>query len=633
DFSSVGRNNVLKLDGVLGLGLLEEVAWAIVPSAGVVHFTRSIHGQGDALVVATGTQLSAPEDGPAAHFSPSVSYRVEGKKSWTGTSLSAWLDVGGSPSQMAITFAPIGMKITPEAVEDPAVLGSIDGVDSGLVSVNTGETTVEVVARFDKAYTYHQQFLSDTNKVHGLDGVLGRDLLGQYDIAFNVHTGALSLSKYEQNNRLDPVPLILADDEAALKQAIETPPEAEEEVAKDTSLPAGTAKAWQAVARAREASGDFQGAMDAWKTTAQFEPNDCEGWLNYGLRVLEFTATPSDAREALTKASQQYHAWWDWAPEVRVALTEIIEKADEENADYYFQPDDVDFIMVNDIREHDVAMGAPAPRLPETGMLVRSQQDTCDYADGLLARIALLEGDFATVEQLYEDTFDLDRYVADLYGAASIVNGEPKRAHEPLRQALIREWWTGPSGHRRAVLAQAYIAQGDRETASKLLQRATEISNSYMVQRQWMLNAIEVHGLEETARKAEAEARLYPNSNMAQHVWLAIEQQVGNDAKIAEATERAEQALRRDELHYPNGSGPHFAAAHLSLLKGELDDAEASAKKACELGPQYGSNWAIAAEIAAAQGDSEAEAAFIVRAAQASPLVVEYLAKALAETD
>ena len=39
------------------------------------------------------------------------------------------------------------------------------------------------------------------------------------------------------------------------------------------------------------------------------------------------------------------------------------------------------------------------------------------------------------------------------------------------------------------------------------------------------------------------------------------------------------------------------------------------------------------AEIAAAQGDSVAEASFLLRAAQTSPMVVEYIEKALADSE
>jgi Tfp pilus assembly protein PilF len=636
DLTSVGRTQVLDLDGTIGLGAFPDLAWAVVPSAGVARFTRAVDGNGEALVTTVGTPVAIPEGSnrtSASKFSVSGKVRIAKDTGWTGSSLGTFATLNGEPVRVGLSFGRGLHDANPDHVPDAVIDSKTNGLRTGPLTVELAGETIDTRTIWDHGLSALQDFLGDDSAFKVYVAHLGASVLGQFDVARNNRTGAISFKRFTENNRHDPVPLLLADAEAALKTAMETPPDAEEEVQKDTSLPAGTGATWTAVAKAKEAAGDIPGALEAWQTAAQFEPHDCGVWNNYGLRILKLTRRPSDAKEAFTKASSLYHGWWDWAPETRTALSEILVKADEEGSDYYFQPEDIDFVEVAGIREHDVAMGAPAPLLPETGALIKAQPDTCEVADGFLARIALLEGDLEAVETAYRETFDLHPYVADLQGTAAILRGEPQKAQEAIRQAILREAFTGPFGHRRAVLARAFIDQGDRESADKLLERAVDLNVSFMVLQQWVDNSIELRGLPKTAAAAEALAMKYPTIPSLQLAWLSLVQQTGNPTKIETATARATAAVEYQQMHFSNWAGTHAYAALLALAQGDLDTAEALAAKAYKMGPQYGGVWAIAAEVAKAQGDEAGVQRFTLRAAQASPMVVEFMEKVLADSD
>ena len=425
----------------------------------------------------------------------------------------------------------------------------------------------------------------------------------------------------------------MADAEAALAKSKEKAPDAEEEVQKDTTLPEGSAGAWTAVAKAREAAGDWKGSLEAWETAAKFEPNGCQGWLDYGARVLQY-GNPADAQEAITKASSLYHGWWDWDAEVREALGKVLEKADEAGQDYFFEPEDIGFVEIDSIREQDVAMGAPAPSMPEAGALVKTQSDTCDAADGYLAHIAMLEGDADTVEELYRERFDLDRYLADIQGASALVFGESTEAHEALRQAILREWHAGPDAHRRANLALTYIAQGNRAQAQKLLDRAVSLSpGNVTIHDQWRANSTELIGAQKTMMAAHELAMAYPESVATQLNWLAAAQAATNaEGNAGKAMESAETLLASKLVHHPHSAGLALAQSRLLLAKGNTGRAALAAKRAIELSPNWGMAWVAAAEAAEAVGNTDEAAKHRVRAAQVSPRIV-YYSQVLADDD
>jgi tetratricopeptide (TPR) repeat protein len=351
--------------------------------------------------------------------------------------------------------------------------------------------------------------------------------------------------------------------------------------------------------------------------------------MDYGARLMEYDR-PAKAIEALTKASSLYHAWWDWAPEVRAAFGDILEKASEAGEDYYFAPEDIGFVEVQGIREHDVAMGAPAPVLPEAGALIKSQPDSCDAADGYLARLELLKGNFEAVGTLYDTTFDLDTYVADIQGAAALVSGEPQKAQAALRQAIKREWHTGPVASRRAALAQAYIALDDRQTADDLLSRGLELSDSIVLHDQWIENSLELRGLGPTIQLAKERAEQRPSAIFAQLAAAKIAIDAGREGQAKPDMDRAQAELLLRQGHFKTDGATYIAAARLNVLKGELNLAEKHAQKATEVAPELGAGWYVAAEVAEAKGDAAQAKVWMKRAVQASPTVIPF-ARVLAD--
>jgi len=617
--SSIGRTQALSLDGYIGLQSLGDIAWAIVPSAGVARFapagTSGLIGDSTAVPSTDGTLLKLKKgkskvwQAPAAH----VAAMHNGKE------IRVTLEYTSTRSVLAASLRPGDL-----------LLHSGDGVRYGVTNVQVGGAKVQDTFTFDAGIDTRDQY--DMGDMVSADGTIGRNVLGQLDIARDNSSGQMSFAVAKESKRADPVPLMLADAEAALAKAKEKAPDAEEEVLKDTTLPEGNAGAWTTVAKAREAAGDFKGSLEAWETAAKFEPNGCQGWLEYGVRVVEY-GNPADAKEAMEKASSLYHGWWDWHANVREALGKVLEKADEAGQDYFFEPDDIGFVEIDSIRERDVAMGAPAPLLPEQGALVKSQPDTCDSADGYLAHIAMLEGDSETVEKLYRERFDLDPYLADIQGASALVFGEPIQAHEALRQAIIREWHSGPDEHRRANLAQAYIADGDREQAQLLLDKAVALAPSDLViLDQWLANMSEQMGPHKVLVAAQKLADAHPISVGAQLNWLAAATAAKAEGPAGKAKARAEALLASQMVHNPNSAELWIARSRLAAAKNNSVMAASSAKKATELAPGWGLGWVAAAEAADMQGDADKAAELRAKAAQVSPRVY-YYSQVLADSD
>ena len=626
--TSVGRRNVLSLDGFIGLAALD-AAWAILPSEGVLRIVPT--SEGDALVASVGKPVKGTEvmtDKSSRFYDARVVQKGTRKsRGIQPQNLVVPATINGKEGRFALHVGTYTTKIAASLKPADAPVGATGGRRYTWVSTGLGGVTVDTLASFDAQFDIDKEYGDDD--MYPVDGVLGRRVTMRMDIARNNANGALAVKLVDKTKQQDPVPLMLADAEADLKEAMEAPKEATEEVQKDTTLPDGSAATWKAVAKAREAAGDYEGALEAWHTVAKFEPNGCQGWMEYGARVMEYDK-PAKAVEALTKASSLYHAWWDWAPEVRAELGEILKSAEEAGEDYYFVPDDVGFVEVQGIREHDVAMGAPAPKMPEAGALIKSQPDSCDAADGYLARMELLKGNFDGVDKLYRDTFDLDTYVADLQGAAAIANGEPQKAHEALRQAIKREWHTGPNAFRRAALAQAYIAQGDRQSADELLSRGLELSDSILLHDQWIENSLELRGLGPTIQLAKARAETFPARVFSQLAAAKVAIDAGRTGQAKPDLERAETDLKRRQTHFKNSGATHTAAARLNVLKGDLALAEKRAARATELAPELGSTWYVAAEVAAAKGDAAQAKVYMKRALQASPTVIPF-AKVLAD--
>lgn len=623
---ALGPEQALSLDGTIGLGKLP-AAVAVVPSEGVVRFApagTALLADGEALTVAferPGMEIKLGKRSNRKLISRS-------RKKWVtpGTGFNA--EIGGKPGTVAFTDLSSPSKATTNAVVDPTTTWTHSGSRHTTLTVSIGGTDVMVDAVIKAQKDLDAQY--ELPEDYALaDVVLGRDVLMNFDYAAGATT--LTLRPATKNGRVSAVPLMLADAEAALKEAMEAPTDAEAEVKDGVTLPKGNAGAWKAVAKAREAALDFDGALEAWENVARFQPNGCQGWLDYGARVAEYSDNPLAARPALTKSAAQYHTWWDLDPEVRDAFSKILEDASEAGQDYFYNPEDLDFVVVDDIREKDVAMGAPAPKMPESGALVMRQPASCQSADGQLARLDMLEGKLDAVVARYNDTFDLDSYMADIAGAAQIVLGDAAAAQEPLRQAVLLEWSGGAFGHRRAALAQVYIAAGDRQTADELLTRAVEVQPSDLaIYDEWAENAAELYDERALLGAAKAFSDRHPNLAAAHLTWWRLAKEAGRNGQVTAAKTRAEAALATARVHRKDQITTLVDGARAALLAGEVNTAQRLAERATKRNPGEGMGWMLAAEVAQANGDAAAAEGFRKRAAQASTTVV-YYSEALAD--
>jgi tetratricopeptide (TPR) repeat protein len=578
------RKSALAVDGAIGLNALpDDINWAVLPSEGVVRFTRgSAHGLegGTQLAVTHKPALMEPFGKPpfSRHIHRSAT-DVAGGVNVAGVEMPAVVELGLIRS----------MTIWPNEVPAVSVV-EVGDIPLKLTEVKFGSQdmgTVRVAAHtgYDLINRKTQEPFTVLDEINM--AYLGQDLLWAYDVARDRTAGTLTFKRADDVKRESPLPFMIAE---ALKAV--APEEAEGEDAQadkaeisgenaEPTIP-GSSEAWSRLAELHEAANQWEAALTAAANATTFNDRDCTGWSRLGKLQLR-TGDYAAAVTSLEKASELYHAWYDMPLEERKELKKALDKLEGDE---------------KKTAEHHPASGS------------------CHTADGNLAAAKFGTGDVVAIEKLYRNYFDLDRHLATVTGNALIVHGELDNAVEPLRQSLKIP---GPNPAARLSLGVVFAEQGEWAAAEKLLMRANKERGDVQGLLVWSDALAEAKGEDVRVDALRAIIKNYPDAD-APRVALAYALSGSENAVMKAKTERASRSFFKQSVQLAKVSNERQGnyARWLNQWKPGSDEALAAAEKAVSLNGASANAQIAMAEVLSARGDAAKAAEWTQRAAKSS---------------
>ncbi|MCB9780347.1 MAG: hypothetical protein H6742_17415 [Alphaproteobacteria bacterium] len=552
------------LDDAIGVNLAQlGVAWAVRPSNGTVHFAPA--DQASALLSAVGgTQLS---------FTRMAAEKVQyGKdKGWT-TPLPYLIDgnVGGQDLKLALSLG--GMNAVSNQVELPeAPLVEVGDRDIqwqsiALGGVDLGSDWVLVESGF--------RVLDVENPVRM--GMIGATSLTDVDIAVDP-AGTIALAVAADQKRKDPRERSLAAAKSDLDKCL-APPEGDEAPTEDADAPPPAEKCaaqYASVAKVQLRNGDTAGALATWKTITDDPTNarDCTNWMSFG-GLQASTGDIDGAIASLTKASEQYHGWWDMEAYERLDAQKAFDKLKEE--------------------EQDAAT-------------VRPQPDACHVADGQLAAAWFAKGDSDKVAEIYTAHLDLDPSLASVYGAELVLADKLEAAHGPLR--MVDHLTLGGVSNAKSALGHVFAMQNDWEGASANYMRALETDPTALTTTgMWVRDMARAVGPDDALEAARKWATQRPDVLSAYYGVAVAAKLAGKDPQfiVRDGDPVFQDALRMA----PNDAFVNAAWARFLVETGRAGQGIKIAEKAVQLDPTSPQAWLSLAIAQEAVGKDDAKASY-----------------------
>jgi tetratricopeptide (TPR) repeat protein len=555
------------LDGRLSLPALEAVAWAVLPSKGVVRFVPAADGQ--ALLGQVG---GAPVE---YHAMTPLKYKVGKDKRVGGAAALMAIDasIGGKDSPRTELFleSATGM-VEPGLAADDAATRTFGDQRQTLTTVTLGGATVPADALVNSAVAYYAEFAPKPLAT----AAIGADVLALFDIAVDPTTHHVTFVPTTQQTRHDPIDHMIAEAEKGLVEAApkegDPPKDADAEPWKPD--PATLSR----LANLHELRGEPDKALAYVQQKKDQDERDCSGWLDLGRAQVE-AGDLNGAVASLTQSSQLYHAWWDLPLEKR---TEIgadlakLEPAEQKAGEFYQEP------------------------------------SSCYLADGWLAAALYLQGDLAKVHELAKTRTDLDIALPAVSGNAYLVSGQTADAQAAYRQSMtISHDTTYPP---RLGVGVAYAAGGDWATAKELLERYIDdtIDTNAIL---FYADQLRAHDGDAAALQALAAlSARHPTEPATALAYYRQARRTNASADMATAQQRIEMSF--GWAVRTASTGPYSAnyARHL-LDQGNMAEAEKYLALAEKTNPEDVDTWLAKAEVAAAKGNSADTAAALQKAA------------------
>ena len=581
------RKSALAVDGAIGLNALpEDIHWAVLPSEGVVRFSR-----GSAQTLDGGFQLAVTHK-PALmepFGKPPFSRHVHR----SAVDVADGVTVAGIEMPTAVELSLLrSMTIWPNEVPAVSVVDVGDIAykltEVGFGGKDMGSVRVASYTGYDLVNKKTQEPFTVLKQINM--AYLGQDLLWAYDVARDRTGGTLTFRHSDEITRESPIDFMVAQ---ALKavQPKESEGEAETETSeKEGDAPAlpGSVSAWTSLAELYIAGGQWDAALEAATNATVLDEKDCDAWQKLG--KLQIAMGASDAAVAsLEKASSLYHAWYDMPLETRKDVKKALDKLkgeEKENA------------------EHHVASAA------------------CHTADGYLAAAQFGTGEVVAVGDLYRNHFDLDHALATITGNALITRGELAHAVEPLRQSLKLP---GPNPHARLALGVVYAQQGDWAAAEKLMMRANAGRNDVQSMLVWSDALADAKGHEARVDALMAIVKSYPDAGAAR-VALAYAMAGSEDDVRKAKIQRASRNFFKKSVKMAKPSNERQAnyARWLNQWSPGSDEALAAAEKAVGMNAASANAQIAMAEVLAARGDTEKASEWTQRAAKGAAHHIGY---------
>jgi tetratricopeptide (TPR) repeat protein len=566
----VNPSGTLPVDGEIGLPGAAGLAFAVVPSAGVLRMATGTGGEG--LVAGIGGT-------PGSYGEATKDRKVR-----VGAGEKATLYA--SPINVDVAWSGVAVRAM-LALEAPAswLSRELDGGETWY-TVRNGENTpvslpaAPVVARGETRAEWREVSVGGASQwasvdrpgqgpvwVFALDAKVGVDVLGTMDFAVDPTKHRFAAKAAPTVKKADYGPTY----EATLRKALEVAPLKEGAPEPTAEEKAKTrAGALAPLADFLETRGRMDDAVAARREIAAADPDVCTGWTSLGSTLIA-AGHPADAVEPLTKASALYQPWAALSLEERADLGEAKAKSDKKKETW-------------------------------TGQV--PQDHACHVAPGLLALAQLQAGNAAAVASIYPAQLDLDPNLPLAAGTADLLQGKFDDARAAYLQALKL---TGEADEGARVGLYLALAPHDFPAARLELER---LRLAYAGNTDPLLVRLYVEGIRKVQGADGVRSALTAllAASPADPVLLT---QMGKELATAGDTAGAEKAFAAarsglDERLRSLPADPALLAAHAGLLvaTGQTAQAQAAAESAVKLAPDNGMAWLALSDAAAAAGDS-----------------------------
>ncbi len=546
-------------DGSIGLASWEGLAWAVLPSAGVVKLgpsgPASVASELGADLPYLQTDKSKRKIGKAKVEFEALAVGASVKVS--GVELPAVIATGTDRADVATEvdggaeWFTVSGAAPPPATPLPAFDGALRGdVEVEWRAFELGGTSVW--ARVNRTG-------QGTRFPFAAPATVGFDVLQRFDLGLDPDRKVLTLRPNQGNNAQSYAATYLARLEATLAETGDAAADVNEARKALAGKLAPLAGAYITVAA-------YGKAVDAARQWTEAAPERCTSWHALGQAKLA-AGDPAGAVEALRKAAGLYQPW---------AARPLAERRDLE--------------ATEDKRSAKADFDG-----------VYAQPHSCHTAWGDAATALLASGQGNAVAELYPAHLDLDGSLPRAAGNAWLMSGNAAAAEAAYRQAVKVSYTTDERARAGMMLATR-----GRSADLALAQFAANPDSTIHTLRYFLLYSDVLHDAL-GHDKAEASLAAYlAKAPWTAAGWLALANlQTGADTAGAAASLAKAEALIAAALPWNGRSALlHALRAEAFRLAGRGTDAAASAKLAVELDPALPEAYFAQSRVAEAEGDA-----------------------------
>jgi tetratricopeptide (TPR) repeat protein len=599
-----------EIAGSIGLGALGgQLAWAILPSQGVVRFDKPEGGAalasavGGAALPVTATESAFVKFGKDKFYLPAQPFIVE-------------IEVGGAKAPAALdTRSRVGeldRSLAAAATADAPAWDQPNHERRWYTVSAGGQDLGAGWFRLDGGYGLVSAVVPEAV---GHRAVVGLSALRAADLAHDPVAKALVVKRVADTRRADPAPVLREAAEAAKARSIAKAAEAAtKDPPKDGAPPAadGSAGDWARVAGAAFAAGDHPAAAAAWAKAAELDANACARWVDAGLGHF-YAGKLDDAAAAFTKADGLYAAWWS---------RELQPPKGIPQRQWNSQEKGWDAVARAEYGKRLKKAGTDAEARAKAGIPegLYEQPDSCQEAASWLAATHYVQGSPDKALDLFRTRFDLHTGLAVVAGNAALGQGQSEVAHAAYRQAATKD--LHPAHAAREGVALVRAEQGDSAESAALLRRVIDHSPrvSLVIGQAW-LGAVRVSGGPAAAvDAARALAMQRPDDATAAALWALEASTAGDTAAATKANAWAEQVVKATVDAYPTRGWAKAAQITAMQARGELTAARQVGERAVEAHPASAELRVALAGVYAAEGNAEASRQMLRAAVQVAPL-------------
>ena len=557
----------LPLLGEIGLAGFPELAFALLPSAGVLRLAPA--AEGAALVA----EIGAPME---FGYAKEEKHKIGTEKIEIDDGYSVEITISGQKVNAALATERSISRLMREVSEPPLMWmkdRTIPQISLPLAPTRlSGDVPVERRTISAGNISIDLSLWRNgvgTMALYAVPAVLGQSFLRGVDLAIDTATGKVSMheaaavklaswaetAEAELKKKLEPEPV---------PEGGEAPSAEDQKKARLGAL--GGVAGWY------DNMGWYDKAVPMWEELSNGKPEICTNWLNYGESLVR-VGKGADGAAAAKKAAELYDIWAAQPLSERTDISEKYGKA----------------------KDKDAWEG----QIP--------QDHACHTAWSTISAGLLLSGDYAGAAAVYPAHRDLDEMLAVVAGNALLLQGKKEEAQAAYLQSFTID---------RTITAEARV--GMVLTARTLEQALNQlpaakgwmIVNDPGMLRSYLQSIRQLGG--EGAVAGEVSRLLAQDP--ANPLLLTAEAQAltaaGKTAEAGAALQKAGARFDRLLKLYPGSAMLHAAYAEYLLAKGDSAAAREAATLATTLDGKLASGWLLLADIEAAAGDTEkAEAA------------------------